>query len=89
MILFFGVPNQGLHIDELGLAAMVKDQPNEDFLFDLRHGSPYLRNLSSSFCSAFPFRDSTVISFYETEESPTAQKVVISCVYKVITNVSS
>ncbi|KAI9778529.1 MAG: hypothetical protein M1839_008060 [Geoglossum umbratile] len=71
-ILFFGVPNQGIDIDSL--IPMVQDHPNMLFLLTLGKESGYLRNQHRAFFKAFDSKDSRVISFYETEESPTAQK---------------
>ncbi|KAH0556219.1 hypothetical protein GP486_005853, partial [Trichoglossum hirsutum] len=71
-ILFFGVPNQGIDISSL--IPMVMDQPNMLFLMSLGKESGYLRDRHRAFCKAFTSRDTKIISFYETEESPTAQK---------------
>lgn len=74
--LFFGVPNRGLRVD--CLRPMVKGQPNELLISNLSSESDYLRQLHRTFCSAFTFADSRIISFYETKVSPTAVKVSIS-----------
>ncbi|KAF1953686.1 hypothetical protein CC80DRAFT_537276 [Byssothecium circinans] len=71
--LFFGTPNQGMNIDSL--IAMVGDQPNRYFLETLGNGSEVLQNLVNNFNEVFTFRDSEVISFYETEKSKGALKV--------------
>lgn len=71
-LLFFGVPNQGMDIDSL--LPMVKGQENLSLLMTLRKGSELLRKLHRDFCSEFDFRDSSIISFYETERSRTAKK---------------
>lgn len=70
--LFFGTPNQGMNIDSL--VAMVGDQPNRYLLETLGKGSEVLQNLGNSFNEAFTFKDSEVISFYETKESEGALK---------------
>jgi hypothetical protein len=75
-ILFYGVPNRGLRISDLGLAAMVKDQPMEGFLHALRTDSPLLANISVEYCRYFNFRDSVVFSVSETKKSPTAKLMV-------------
>ena len=77
-ILFYGVPNQGLNISDLGLAAMVKDRPMKEFLHEFRTGSQLLTNLSTEFCKTFNFRDSITFSLYETDKSPTAELVRFS-----------
>ncbi|KAH0541229.1 hypothetical protein FGG08_004285 [Glutinoglossum americanum] len=71
-ILFFGVPNQGVNISSL--IPMVEGQPNMLFLLTLGKESGYLRNQHRAFCKVFDSRDCKIISFYETEESPTAQQ---------------
>jgi hypothetical protein len=72
-ILFFGCPNRGMNIETL--IPMCHGQPNMPFLSSLRQDSDSLRQLCRDFPSAFPFRDSRIISFYETEQSPTAKEV--------------
>ena len=74
-ILFYGVPNRGLRISDLGLAAKVKDQPMKEFLYDLRADSPLLANLSEEYRRYFNFDDSIVFSVSETKKSPTAELV--------------
>ncbi len=71
--LFFGVPNQGMDISSL--APMVGDQPNRSFLESLDKGSEILEEQRVKFPAAFNFRDSEIISFFETKESPTAKLV--------------
>jgi hypothetical protein len=72
-ILFFGVPSQGMDISSL--LGMVKGKVNEHFLQGLRHDSDTLRNQHREFCKKFPHESCKIISFYETEYSPTAKKV--------------
>ena len=71
--LFFGVPNQGMDISSL--VPMVGDQPNRYFLESLGKGSEFLPEQRTKFPKAFDFKDSEIISFFETQESPTAEKV--------------
>src|SRR4051794_31325479 len=71
--LFFGVPNQGLDI--ASLVPMVKEQPNQQFLESLGRSSERLYKQAKEFEEAFDFRDSKIISFYETKLSKTAQRV--------------
>jgi hypothetical protein len=73
--LFFGVPNQGMDIESL--IPMAKERPNLPFLISLGLSSSSLRNLHREFCKAFEFKDSEIVSFYETEESQTARRVSI------------
>src|SRR5438045_7897312 len=72
-ILFFGVPSQGMDISSL--LGMVKGKVNENFLRGLRHDSDMLRNQHLEFCHKFPHESCKIVSFYETEYSPTAKKV--------------
>ena len=71
--LFFGVPNHGMKTESLH--PMVVGGPNESFLLNLGSNSELLLVKSEAFCDAFDFKDSKVISFYETELSPTAAPV--------------
>ena len=71
-MLFFGVPNQGMDINALLL--MVGGQQNQPFLTLLNRNSGSLQYLIDSFRAVFPFRDSRIISFYETSASPTAKQ---------------
>jgi len=72
-ILFFGVPNQGMEIKSL--LAMVRDQPNRYLVESLSRISEVLREQWDKFPKVFNFKDSVIISFYETEMSPTVQEV--------------
>ena len=71
--LFFGVPNQGMDISSL--VPMVGDQPNRYFLESLGKESEILPEQRTKFPKAFDFKDSEIISFFETQMSPTAVKV--------------
>lgn len=73
-ILFFGVPSQGMDISSL--LGMVEGQVNEQFLQNLQHDSSALRNQHRELCAKFPYKTCKIISFYETELSPTAKKVI-------------
>ncbi|KAH0555739.1 hypothetical protein GP486_006316 [Trichoglossum hirsutum] len=70
--LFFGVPNQGLRIEQW--LPMVKGQANEGLVRILGHDHEYLRKLHQDFRSAFDFVDSVVVSIYETEKTRTARE---------------
>jgi hypothetical protein len=65
--LFFGTPNQGMNVESL--VPMVGDQPNRYLLETLGKGSEVLQALVRNFNETFTFRDSEVISFYETKKS--------------------
>lgn len=69
-ILFFGVPNQGMHINSL--IPMVGNQANRGFLHALEHSSQTLRIPAQQFSEAVADLQCRVLSFYETQESPTA-----------------
>ena len=70
-IFFFGVLNQGMDIKPL--LAMVRGQLNLPFLAALDKNNGLLYELVENFRVVFDFRDSYVISFFETEESSTAR----------------
>ena len=72
-VLFFGVPNQGMDISSL--VPMVGDQPNRYFLESLGKESEILLEQRTKFPKAFDFKDSKIISFFETQKSSTAEKV--------------
>jgi len=69
--LFFGVPNQGLRVEQW--LPMVKGQPNEDLVRMLGHDHVYLRKLHQNFRAAFDFADSVIVSVYETEKTRVAR----------------
>lgn len=71
-ILFFGVPNQGMDISSL--LTMVGSQPNLPFLTMLSKDSGSLQGLVEKFRTVFDFKDSEIISLYETYASRTAKK---------------
>ncbi|KAH0557097.1 hypothetical protein GP486_005115 [Trichoglossum hirsutum] len=70
-VVFFGVPNRGL--DGLSLISMVKGQPNEDLVGNLRPSSPFLNHLHDMFYQRFTYKDSRIICFYEIKETPTVE----------------
>jgi hypothetical protein len=72
-LMAFGTPNRGMDIRSL--IAMVGDQPNRYLVETLRPGSEVLHSLQENFHRVFCFRDSKVFSFFELQESPTAEKV--------------
>lgn len=71
--LFFGVPNKGMDITSL--IPMAGEQPNRPLLESICKGSSLLQTQSEQFETAFPFRDSSIISLHETMLSPTAVRV--------------
>ena len=73
-ILFFGVPNAGMETQYL--LPMVGDQPNRFFVEQLGRQSDILRIHRRDFPKVFTFKDSEIISFYETKQSPTAKQRV-------------
>lgn len=71
---FFGVPTQGMNINTL--IPMVANQHNAQTLLPyLAENSLWLKEQNRRFPQAFSFKDSNVICFYETKESPTAVQV--------------
>ena len=73
-ILFFGVPNQGMDISSL--LAMAHGQHNLPLLTTLSKDADFLQELIERFREVFNFRDSHVVSFFETNASPTARQDV-------------
>ncbi|KAJ0132270.1 Uncharacterized protein HZ326_24651 [Fusarium oxysporum f. sp. albedinis] len=67
---FFGVPHRGLAVE--CLVPLVKDNPNRALLESLNKNSPLLERLQIEFDRILQARKITVVSFYETERSPTA-----------------
>lgn len=70
-ILLFGVPNRGL--DHKSLMSMVKGQPNEDLVNDLKQSSRFLNMLGQRFNKYFTLDDSKIICIYETKMTRTVQ----------------
>jgi hypothetical protein len=69
MIIFFGVPNKGMHMSHL--VPMVKSQPNHVLVESLSPSSNYLVDLDKNFSGIALFRNIRLISAFETERSPT------------------
>ena len=72
-MLFFGVPNRGLDIDSL--RSIVCNQENRYLLESIGTYSDLLLQQDGQFGPVFDFKDSPIISFFETKSSPTAIKV--------------
>ncbi|KAH0541631.1 hypothetical protein FGG08_003921 [Glutinoglossum americanum] len=68
-VLFFGVPNRGLN--QSSLTSMVKGNPNEELVNSLGESSRFLGLLHEMFYRHFTFKDSHIISIYETKETRT------------------
>ena len=62
-------------MDISSLVPMVGNQPNRYFLESLGKESEILQEQRVRFSKAFDFKDSEIISFFETQESPTAELV--------------
>lgn len=71
MICFFGVPNQGMHIEHL--LAMVEGQPNQSLVQSLSAQSSHLSELDIQFTGLAIFRKIRFISVYETKKSLTTK----------------
>ncbi|KAL5589388.1 hypothetical protein FOVSG1_011255 [Fusarium oxysporum f. sp. vasinfectum] len=67
---FFGVPHRGLAVE--CLVPLVKDNPNRALLESLNKNSSLLEHLQNEFGKISKARNLSVVSFYETEKSPTA-----------------
>ncbi|QGI87870.1 hypothetical protein CEK25_002826 [Fusarium fujikuroi] len=67
---FFGVPHRGLEVK--CLIPLVKDNPNRALLESLNKNSSLLDHLQNDFSKISKARGLSVVSFYETEKSPTA-----------------
>ncbi|EXK28605.1 hypothetical protein FOMG_15074 [Fusarium oxysporum f. sp. melonis 26406] len=67
---FFGVPHRGLAVE--CLVPLVKDNPNRALLESLSKNSSLLERLQIEFDKISKARRLSVVSFYETEKSPTA-----------------
>ncbi|SCV50309.1 related to ankyrin 3 [Fusarium fujikuroi] len=67
---FFGVPHRGLEVK--CLVPLVKDNPNRALLESLNKNSSLLDHLQNDFGKISKARSLLVVSFYETEKSPTA-----------------
>ena len=75
--LLFGVPSAGMDVE--ALAAMVGDLPARSTLGDLdnRIGHRLRHRQHKEFCEAYSFEDSILARFFELDETPTVQKVLL------------
>ena len=62
-------------MDIQSLQSIVGDRPNRYLLESISRSSDFLIEQSVNFQRAFPFRDSPIFSFFETQTSPTAVEV--------------
>ena len=62
-------------MDIQSLQTIVGDSPNRYLLESVGRSSDFLLEQSVTFPLAFPFRDSPIFSFFETQTSPTAIQV--------------
>lgn len=67
---FFGVPHRGLAVE--CLVPLVKDHPNRALLESLNKNSSLLERLQIEFDKISQEGSFLIVSFYETERSPTA-----------------
>ena len=72
-MLFFGVPNRGIDIESL--RSIVCDRMNRYLLESIGQYSDLLLHQDGQFGPVFGFKDSPIVSFFETKSSPTAIKV--------------
>ena len=72
-LLLFGVPNRGMDIESL--QSIVGDRQNRYLLESVGQYSDLLLQQDGQFGSTFHFKDSPIVSFFETKSSPTAVKV--------------
>lgn len=82
-ILFFGVPSQGMNIESI--IPMVGDQPNRALVESLSKVSETLITQQAAFVQVFPLNGSELICFYETRQSPTAERKVSNLIVPVPT----
>lgn len=83
-ILFFGVPGQGMNTEALS-TTMIRDQTQrcDSALLDRDLGFRLRAEKQMEFCKAFDYRDSKIISFYETERTPTVREVSLAFIFYV------
>lgn len=72
--MFFGVPHQGMATEHL--FPMVGEQPNRSLIQSLSKHSAILQRYEEQFSEALDMKEPPeILSFYETELSPTAKFV--------------
>jgi hypothetical protein len=80
-IFLFGVPNRGL--DASNLETLVRKQKNAQLISDLKEGSPLLRHIDEAFRNSFIYKDTIVISFFETKDTRTVNVFIPSPLFRV------
>lgn len=80
-VAFFGVPHDGMDIRSL--VAMVEDGPNRFLVESIGNVNSQILSIQQrEFHTALRGEgESEIVCFYETVESPTAQKVLLSAIY--------
>jgi hypothetical protein len=71
LVLFFGVPHRGMHIDHL--RTIVHAQPNHHLINLLAIKSPFLTGLDETFTGIVIQRSIRIVSVYETVQSAVAE----------------
>ncbi|KAF8243586.1 hypothetical protein K440DRAFT_55349 [Wilcoxina mikolae CBS 423.85] len=70
-IFLFGVPNRGLNTENL--ETLVKGQRNETLVRNLSERSPLLCEMHHAFQQSFPYKDCSIVLFYETKDTKTVE----------------
>ena len=73
--LFFGVPGQGMNVEDMASMVLGKGAQFTLGLLDQQWGFRLRGRQHEEFCKAFPYQDSKIVQFFETEESPTVVQV--------------
>ncbi|KAB8532562.1 hypothetical protein FH972_025507 [Carpinus fangiana] len=73
-VVFFGVPNKGMHITHL--LSMVKGKPNKALVECLSQDSAYLEQLEKQYAGISTLRYIRLISIYETKQSRTTKSAI-------------
>ncbi|KAI9799050.1 MAG: hypothetical protein M1833_004244 [Piccolia ochrophora] len=89
--LFFGVPGQGMDVENL--ATMVHNLPARYnlSLLDQQMGFRLRNRQHEDFCRAYDYRDSKIVQFFELKKSPTFRKASQRPLpeYRTISNITS
>lgn len=73
--LFFGVPAQGMDVQDIAAMIQNRQQRCTSNLLDQRVGHMSRKKQHEEFCKAFDFPDSRIIQFFETRKTPTVRWV--------------
>lgn len=71
LMVFFGVPHLGMHVDHL--RTIVNGQPNQDLINLLAEDSPFLTSLDAAFTGIVEQQKISVVSAYETMQTAVAK----------------